>query len=134
MAAISPRYVCSGKKIFKYIPVLNLAFWVSGQIFIDRRSRVQSIRAMTKLMAKVAKKKRSMHIAPEGTRTSDGEIQPFKKGAFHIAIQSQFPMHRLVVTGAWELMPPGRFYAKPGVIRIRHLPVIDTKRLEEKRR
>jgi len=77
-------------------------------------------------MEKVRRNKRSMHVAPEGTRSPDGEIQSFKKGAFHIAIQSRFPMHILVVCGAWELMPPGRFYAKPGVIRIRHLPPIDT--------
>jgi 1-acyl-sn-glycerol-3-phosphate acyltransferase len=127
LCAISPPAFSSvTKNLFRFIPLLNIAFWASGQIFIDRRNRKTSVEALKKLLVRVHKQKRTVLISPEGTRTTTGDLLPFKKGGFYMAIEGQLPIHLVVIDGPFSLMPPGYASPLPGVLRLRYLPVIDT--------
>ena len=120
-----PAFSSVTKKLFLYIPIINIVFWASGQIFIDRKNAEKAIQSLNKLRERVTKEKRTVFISPEGTRSTDGEILPFKKGGFHMAQQAQLPIYYAVVHGAFELMPTGSFAPKSGTIFIRYLPPID---------
>ncbi len=121
-----PRFSAIAKKEFMYIPVINLAFWASGQVFIDRGNRMKALGVLNRLMSRLKRDRRSLVIAPEGTRTLDGEMLPFKKGGFYMAVESGFSVYPVVVSGAFECMPPGSFTASPGVIHLQYLPPVET--------
>lgn len=126
-ASIAPNgFSGIAKKSMLYMPIVNWVMWSSRQIFIDRRNRVKAIRTLDGVIKKLRKDNRTICFSPEGTRTRDGEMGPFKKGAFHIAIQSGLTIHPIVVAGAYELMPPGSLFVKPGTIRLRFLDPIET--------
>ena len=125
--AISPpSFSTVTKKLFMYIPIINLAFWASGQVFIDRRNNKKAVALLKKLVERFKREKRTLVIAPEGTRTTTGKLQPFKKGGFHMTIASKFPLHIIVIHGAYKRMPPGQLGTIPGSITVRYLPSIQT--------
>ena len=115
-----------GKKELLYVPFINMAWWSFGFLFIDRKNTERALRTMQGVAEKVRREKRSLFIAPEGTRTKSGEIGPFKKGAFRIALQDKLPIQPVIVAGAWELWPPGAWHPRKGTIHINCLPAIDT--------
>ena len=66
----------------------------------------------------------SLLISPEGTRSKDGRLLPFKKGAFHVAMQRQRPMIPVVIHGAYEGKSLGSWHLRPGTIRVEMGPPI----------
>jgi len=69
----------------------------------------------------------SIAIAPEGTRSKDYTLGPFKKGAWHLAMQAGVPILPVVIMNAYDAMPKGAAILKPAVIEVRILPPIPTK-------
>ena len=57
-------------------------------------------------------------IFPEGTRTIDGKLQKFKKGGFHMAINTNTPILPMVVKGGFKYKPKNRWYIRPSIISI----------------
>ena len=114
------------KREFIYVPFFNLALWAAKFVFIDRSNRQKAVAALQALSEKIVREKRSLLIAPEGTRTRTGEMLPFKKGAFRIAASSRIPLYPIVSAGGYALLPKPKLLPRPGVIKIRCLPPIDT--------
>ena len=125
-AICPPKPLAIGKKEVIYIPFLNVAWWVFGFIRIDRKNSASAIRALNRIVHLIQSGHRSLFIAPEGTRSHDGLFGPFKKGAFHIAIQAQAPIYPVVVSRAYELMTRRSFIARPGKIKVYFLPPVST--------
>ena len=66
----------------------------------------------------------SFLIFPEGTRSRDGKLQPFKRGGFFLAASSQVPVFPVSIKGSYALLPKGSFFAKKGKVDvIFHPPV-----------
>ena len=127
LCAISPpAFSTVTKNLFRFIPLINLAFWASGQVFIKRSNNKQAVAALQKLASHCRDKNRTIVISPEGSRTTNGELLPFKKGGFYILLESHFPLHIVLVHNAFQLMPPGAFAPHPGTLYIRYLPIIKT--------
>lgn len=74
--------------------MLTLPVALSGAVFINRKNRKDAVAAMQQVGVDMKKKGVSLWIFPEGTRYSHEEptLLPFKKGAFHLAIQAQAPI------------------------------------------
>ncbi|MED5388594.1 MAG: lysophospholipid acyltransferase family protein, partial [Pseudomonadota bacterium] len=56
----------------------------------------------------------SVLFFPEGTRSRDGQLKPFKKGAFKMAQDLQLPVLPITLTGTFEILPPGTARLRPG--------------------
>lgn len=121
---LPPGFLVIGKKEIVYVPVMNLIWWGLRLIRIDRKNHVKAIAALQGVAAEIVRKKRSLLLAPEGTRTRTGEIGPFKKGAFRIAADAGVPVYPVVVSGAYEVLPRGVLIPRSGRLRVRFLPPI----------
>ena len=106
-----------GKKELFKLPVLATAMRMGGFIPIDRSNRERAVQSM-RTAVEVARQGASFLLAPEGTRSRDGQLLPFKKGGFYLAIDSGVPIVPITVRGAFELMPPGSFAIQSGTIEI----------------
>lgn len=126
-AALSPEgIVVVAKKEIIYVPFINLGWWALDMLRIDRSNAKKAIESLSGVARKIARDKRTFWILPEGTRSPPGEVRQFKKGAFHIAIEAQAPIYPVVLSGSGELMSKKDFFVKPGVIRVRFLPPVET--------
>lgn len=127
MAAITPPAVVSiAKKEIIYIPIVNLVWSVFDFVRIDRSNVSSAIAKMKGIADDLVRNSRSLLIAPEGTRSPDGKIQSFKKGAFHIALKKKIPIYPVVVSGAFECYPKQAMLPRAGQILVEFLPPIDT--------
>lgn len=120
------------KELFS-IPFFGWTMVAAGYISIDREGSRETVEAMNKA-AKRIQDGMSVVIFPEGSRSPDGTIQPFKKGGFTLAIKSKVPIVPLALTGSREIMPKERLTAASGEIRIRVGRLIETSQYSMKDR
>ncbi len=126
-AAFAPNRFCViGKKEVKFIPFLNFGWWIFRLYYLDRKNLSKAISTFQDAGAKIVDERRSLIVAPEGTRSEDGYFNRFKKGAFHLATEHHIPIYPIVVDGAFDLMPKGKSYTLPGTIKIKFLDPIET--------
>ncbi|HVE86373.1 MAG TPA: lysophospholipid acyltransferase family protein [Myxococcales bacterium] len=124
-AIVSPKTRIVGKKELARIPFFGWAFRATGQILIDRENLAGARATIDASLANLVRGV-SIYICPEGTRSQDGSLLPFKKGAFHIAMQTKMPVVTLTLDGAQRLMPKHAWLPRPGTVRVRISPPIDT--------
>ena len=109
-------------ELFK-IPVFGRAMRKAGYISIDRYHRESAFKSL-EVAANKIKSGVSVLIFPEGTRSWDGKIQPFKKGGFVMAIDAGVPIVPVVITGTRAIMPKGKFRVYPGHVSMTlHKPI-----------
>jgi len=106
-------------------PFMGWAMSRIGYIAIERESPKKAYRSMLQAAEKV-KKGVSVLIFPEGTRSPDGNLQPFKKGLFLIALKSQAPILPITICGTARIMRKGDWRVYPGKVQIIIDPPIET--------
>lgn len=114
---ISIRFVA--KEELSRIPLFARACRAAGHVFIDRSDRAGAIRRMRAAGERMSADNLSLGLFPEGTRSPDGELQPFKKGTFVLAIETQAPVVPVAVDGGARILPRGRRRVVPGSLRVR---------------
>ncbi|KAF9872669.1 p protein [Colletotrichum karsti] len=95
LGAMFPKYCCvTAKASLKKTPILGWFMTLSGSIFIDRKNTKDAREAMSGAAEEIRKRKQSVYMFPEGTRSyaKEPELLPFKKGAFHLAVQAGVPI------------------------------------------
>lgn len=115
-----------GKKEIFRIPMVSFALKTMGMIEVDRSNH----EAATQSIARAAKELaagRSIVLFPEGTRSRQKDMLPFKKGAFVLAIQTQAPIVPFTILGAEPILRPGTMQLYPGTVRIVIHEPIETK-------
>lgn len=105
------------KKELRKIPGLGIGSEKVGHIFIDRSSPKAAMESLEKAKKKI-RNGTSIIFFPEGTRSSSGELKPFKKGAFKMALDLQLPLLPITVNGANKILPNGTFDLRPGKAEI----------------
>lgn len=111
-------------ELFK-IPIFGSSMRGAGAISIDRSNR-KSAFASLNLAAKMIRSGTSVMIFPEGTRSSDGQLLPFKKGGFMLAVDAGVPIVPIVIAGTHEVMPKGRLLIRRRKVHIDVCPVIQS--------
>lgn len=100
-------------------------FKALGAIYIDRSDKDKAIEDL-KPAVDALKEGISVAIAPEGTRSGNATLGPFKSGAFHLAIQAGVPIVPIVIKNAYQAMSKGSFMLRPTHIEVVVLSPVDT--------
>jgi len=125
MAIWPPRGCSVGKREVLAIPVFGLAYVAVGMLLIDRKNSASAVSALQSLSEEVRRNRLSIWMAPEGTRSRDGQLAPFKKGFVHMAIATGLPVVPVVLHGAFERLPVDTWRLSPGHVDIELLEPID---------
>jgi len=104
------------KELFR-VPILGTGMHLARLVPVDRSNREAAIESVREGV-EVLRTGLNMMIYPEGTRTPDGKLQPFKKGPFHLAIESGVPVLPMTILGTYEAWPRHRFALKGGVVTV----------------
>ena len=94
-------------------------------IAIDRSNRERAVNT-SKTATALLRSGVSFGVCPEGTRARPGEMLPFKKGAFHMAVEAGVPVVPMAFNNSDQLMLRGAGEAWPGTIEMVMLPPVDT--------
>ncbi|MGB6067856.1 MAG: lysophospholipid acyltransferase family protein [Desulfomonilaceae bacterium] len=112
------------------IPFFGWALSSTGAISLNRSDKRQAVKSLRDGMIRLPGGW-SVLIYPEGTRTSDGNLQSFKKGAFMIAVQSGIPILPVTSNGAFKILPRKTIAFRPGHITLTVADPIATEGLTE---
>ncbi len=99
------------------IPILGWAMRAAGYISIDRKGKKKALESVERAVAKI-QEGTSVLVFPEGTRSPDGKIHPFKRGGFTLAIRAGVPIVPISIRGSRDVLPRGSLRVKPGKIEI----------------
>jgi len=127
---VQDELTAMGKKEASTLPVIGRTVEAAGFILFDR-SDPKSAREACDRAAEKIRNGTSLLIAPEGTRSHTNRLKPFKKGAFHIALQTRVPIVPVVIRNATELWPRGSNFVRPGTVDVEVLPPVSTKNWKE---
>lgn len=105
------------KKELRSVPIFGLGCERMGHIFIDRGNPQKSHEELQALRDKF-NTGASVVFFPEGTRSTDGTLLPFKKGGFVMALQAGIPILPVTVNGSRHLLPKDSTRFRPGIIDI----------------
>jgi 1-acyl-sn-glycerol-3-phosphate acyltransferase len=120
-----PRLRILYKAELRRLPILVRAFDLAGFIPLERGNRDQSLPAIDRA-AQALRYGNSFLIFPEGTRSRTGELLPFKKGGFILAIKGQAPIVPVAISGARAAMRKGSLLIYPVTVRVRLSPPVET--------
>ena len=116
------------KREMRDVPLVGKLLEMAGVVFVDRKNVKDAIKAMEPLVRAIRQDGRSVCIAPEGTRTLTAALGPFKKGAFHLAIQAGVPIVPVVIHNSGDVQPKTEFAMRPATVHVDVLPPVDTSR------
>lgn len=113
-----------GKSGLRYVPVFGLAFWLAGNIFINRSDKTKARATMTEVSKVIHERGNSLYMFPEGTRSRGKGLLPFKKGAFSLAVESGLPIVPVVFSTIHTNVNLSRW--NTGIVIAEFLEAIDT--------
>jgi 1-acyl-sn-glycerol-3-phosphate acyltransferase len=111
----NPAYL-GKKEVFKY-PVFGYGIRLIGVVPVDRSNSPAAVES-AKLATENLRRGKSYVVYPEGTRSRDGRMLPFKKGAFMMAIDAEVPVVPVTVSGATKIMPKAQVKVYPSTVHI----------------
>jgi len=112
---VNLRYVA--KMQLKYVPFLGWYMTLAGYPFVDRANHRAAVASLDEAGARI-RKGVSIMVYPEGTRSDDGRIKPFKKGSFVLALKARVAICPVAIEGSGRLMPKNSWKITPGEIRV----------------
>lgn len=108
------------------IPIFGRGMKGCGYISIDRSNRREAYKSL-KMASETIRNGTSVLIFPEGTRSEDGKIRPFKKGGFILTVDAGVPIVPVILHGTFSIMPRSRLLVKPRDVTMEILEPIETK-------
>jgi len=115
LAGIPRQLRIMAKAALGYVPFIGWHLSRSGHVLVNRRNPGAGI---FKRMQRMARSGASLIIFPEGSRTTDGQVQAFKAGIFLLAIEHKLPVVPITISGSRIVMPKGRLMVCPATVEI----------------
>jgi len=116
--AVIPEYTSAIGKAEQFrVPLWGWILNRWGAIPIDRR-QLSAAKNSLAIVEDALRGGASLLISPEGTRSADGHLQPFKKGPFHVAVNARAKIVPLIIHGAFRLKNKTRWTLRPGIISV----------------
>lgn len=131
--AIPRRVALLAKKQVFRIPILSTAMRMARLVPVDREDR-EAAAGSIETAVKYLREGLSFAVYPEGTRSRDGRLLPFKKGTFMMAIRAGVPVVPVSIVGAQDLMRKGEWFVRPGEVIVRFGPAVDASKYAENQR
>lgn len=125
-ALLRGDFVGIAKAEIRRNPLLGPAFAFAGTVFVDRGDRAQSVAALAPAV-ETLRSGLGILIAPEGTRSRDVMVGPFKKGGFWIAMAARAPIVPIVLHNARDVLPRDGWLMRSATVRVTVLPPIETR-------
>jgi 1-acyl-sn-glycerol-3-phosphate acyltransferase len=116
--ALHPRLHILYKAELRRFPIMKTVFDLGGFVPVDRGDRDKSMASITRGSDSL-RAGNSFLIFPEGTRSRHGELLPFKKGGFIMALQAQVPIVPVAVQGGRNAMHKGSAVVRPVTVTVR---------------
>lgn len=113
------------KRSLFYVPFLGWSMWLAGFVPVDR-SRTEKAAEVFQVLEKRVKAGLSMLVFPEGTRSRTGELQPFKRSGFLLAIRTGLPVVPVAVSGARDVVGADSLWIRRAPVTIRFGEPIET--------
>jgi len=111
------RPVFVAKRELAGVPFLGWVIWLADFIFIDRRDREAALASLEEAAIRIHAGQ-AIVAFPEGTRSLDGGLLPFKKGAFALAFEAGVPVVPFAIRGGPDILPKGAWRVRGGLYRI----------------
>ena len=131
MVALNGKVNIVFKKELTWVPIWGWALRYGHFIMIDR-SNPRDAMASIERAAQTIRSGQSVILFPEGTRTNNGKLQPFKRGAFTLAAKSGVPVVPMTINNTFGILPKGSLNVKRADISVVLEKPIPTDRLENK--
>lgn len=116
-AVLPGDYKWAAKRSLMKIPFLGWHLQLAGHVPVDRRSGSRSAAEVIARFEQTLKRGKPLLVFPEGTRSEDGVIRPFKNGGFYAAVRADVPVVPVALEGTFKLMKKGAFETGEGQIR-----------------
>jgi 1-acyl-sn-glycerol-3-phosphate acyltransferase len=117
------RYVA--KSQLAWVPFIGWYLWFANHIFVNRSNRKAAIDSLQAAGRKI-RSGTSIFLYPEGTRSPDGRILPFKKGPFALALEARVAVCPVTIEGTRKIMPKNSWNIVPGPVHVKIGKPIDT--------
>jgi 1-acyl-sn-glycerol-3-phosphate acyltransferase len=125
LSPVFPRLRVLYKAELRKLPILVRAWDLAGFVPLERANREQSLPAIDRA-AEALREGNSFLIFPEGTRSRTGNLLPFKKGGFIMAIKAQAPVVPVAIAGARDALRKGSFVIQPVTVTVRFARAVET--------
>ncbi|NTV14877.1 MAG: 1-acyl-sn-glycerol-3-phosphate acyltransferase [Desulfobulbaceae bacterium] len=113
------------KELFR-LPFFGWAMLLAGSIPVDRSHGRRAVKSLDEAAKRIAAGA-SVIIFPEGTRSQDGKLQPFKAGGMQLAIKAGVELVPMAITGTHQVLPKGKILSRPGQVVIRLGTPVDSR-------
>lgn len=132
LAGIPTNFLFAAKKGLQRVPFLGWYLKLAGFPLIDRKNHRDAVATLERASAQV-RSGTSIAMFPEGTRSDDGRVLPFKKGPFSLAMGAAVPIVPVTIEGSGQLMPKNSWSITPGPIHVRIGAPIDPRPYADRR-
>ena len=117
LAAVPDQIRILYKKELNWIPIFGWGLKYGSYIAIDRRRGADAMKSLEEAAERIRTGASALLYA-EGTRTLDGKLQPFKRGAFNLAVRAGVPVVPLTINGSYALLPKRSIVVHPGEVEL----------------
>ncbi|MDA0986597.1 MAG: lysophospholipid acyltransferase family protein [Bacteroidetes bacterium] len=114
---VFPKLRLVFKKELSYIPIFGWALYLGEHIFVDRKNPQRAMKSLDLAASKIRSGGNFLLFA-EGTRTRDGNLLPFKRGAFSLAVKAGVPVVPLIINGTFTIIQKGSIIIRPQEINL----------------